>query len=50
MENLTSVTYDKIDAEEIISRLKRILEYLQNKSKEKHKNGNECTNSLIPKI
>jgi len=34
MESNNSIIYDKVDAEEIIARLKRILDYLQNKSKE----------------
>ena len=47
MESDRSLMYDKIDAEEIIARLKRILDYLQDKSKEKLKNGNECTNPSL---
>ena len=48
MENDRPLIYDKIDAEEIISRLKRILEYLQNKHGGKLNNGNECTNTPLP--
>ena len=42
MENDKLQFYDKIDAEEIIARLKRILDYLQNKAKGgKVENGKE---------
>lgn len=47
MENPTSVIYDKIDPEEIIARLKRILEYIQSKSKDKPNNGHECTTTPL---
>ena len=47
MENDKLQFYDKIDAEEIIARLKRILDYLQSKSKDKLNNGNERTNTPL---
>ena len=47
MENDKLQFYDKIDAEEIIARLKRILEYMQSKSKDKPNNGHECTNTPL---
>ena len=47
MENDKPLVYDKIDAEEIIARLKRILGYLQNKPWEKLNNGNERTNTPL---
>ena len=50
MENPTSVIYDKIDPEEIIARLKRILDILQNKTGGIPNNGNERTDSSLSKI
>ncbi len=50
MENDKPLIYDKIDAEEIIAKLRRILDYLQNKQKEKLNNGNEFTNTPISKV
>ena len=47
MENDKPLVYDKVDTEEIIVRLKRILEYMQSKSKDKPNNGHECTNTPL---